>query len=346
MISEAPYLHGLPPRNIFHRPGLPLVALPPPNAITVMRFLASLRQVLRWTIAWYPLANFGEHTAYEQLTAILALVVVTAGTFAFAIETVSGSYYVATLFYCAINLIAIILTAIVMNSRSATGELQFNGHTAAFGRWVIGLTMLLMVPLASFASFGLFPGQQPRRHDFTSAIVPIGEPVIASDFVPSVNVRGAFRDEGDEDLKEMERMRTWFSPSVSNRKQETILVVQQYPAFDRDYNTFSAIILHRPTIEFKDALILIRRTPPAVGGGELRVRLFGWRWGDAQEIADYEQLRLPRTQSGKPFPVITVPKPNKGDRLLVLARFEATDGNPLHPDDPSWFQIQLRRIQR
>ena len=197
------------------------------------------------------------------------------------------------------------------------------------------------------AQVGWFPGQESQRKDYSGTDIKLGGTWAAGTQPRQIDPAGIFQDPATEDAQLIDRFKSWFALQGLDNNQR-IFIVEQHPAFDAAYNTFSAVLLHpQRDVVFRDALVFLKKRPPGAGGGAVKYTNFGWRWGDAKEAVkeDLEQLRTPRNQSGSAYPVITIPKPDVGDSLLIFLRMEFAKDSKF-VSDPSGFEIQLRRVQR
>jgi hypothetical protein len=289
------------------------------------------------------------------LSGLLTLAIATGASFALAVNQIPGAELIASGFYLLISATVLALIGLISNSKGQSPNdetivLRYDSNSIWYGRIVSVLCILLAASFVFSARLGWFPGQKPQRHDYTATHVPCSTPALATIPRPMISPTGIFQDPATEDSHLVERFKQWFAVSNLNAEATQILVVEQYPAFDDDYNTFSAVMLFRPSgVQFDNALVFLKRRMPAAGGGQVKYSLLDWRWGDKNEAiltqTELEQLRLPRTQSGKPYPVITIPNPREGESLLIFLRVSAPAGAKLE-SDASWFQFQLRRVQR
>jgi hypothetical protein len=292
----------------------------------------------------FRLHTVGVETAHETLIALLTLSIVTAASYALAMNEIPDAGLIAHGLYAVITIIVVWLTYLIISSP------RYDATTFRFGQIIAWTALLLCIAFVGFGAGGIFPGQSPKRRSFTAAEVSIQSPSIASQYVPNVNPRGGFREGESEDAKLVDRFKTWFAATgtMDAAKQE-VLIAEQYPGFDDDYNTFSAVMIFNPGAEFLDALVFLRRRLPIAGGSAVDYVPLSWRYGDMKDAVAsedlYQQLALPRSQSGQAYPVITIPNPDHGDSLLIFARFKAANNKSLVAD-AKWYTFKLRRSQR
>lgn len=316
-----------------------------------------LLKIIRWPLlvfAIYPgdRVTFGKEQGFSHLTALMSLSGVTAASYALTVNQIQGAEALASWFYFLMMSTILFLVSFVINSKRSSRvvgiPLQMDASTIWYGRAVNFLTLVLMISFWIFAFEGWFPGQRPQGKDYTGTEIKFAKAVLAGAPPVQIGIAGIFQDQSTEDSQLVERFKAWFCYPIADVPRQQIVVIEQYPAFDGAYNPFSVVILHRPTgIIFKDALVFVKRRLPAAGGGAIKYAMLRWRWGDVNEAmgAELEQIRMPRNQSGTPYPVFMVPKSDIGDSLLIFLRFEvAKDAKFVL--DPEWFQIQLRRVQR
>lgn len=296
-----------------------------------------------WLFRWR-LSGVGTDAAHETLIALLTLSVVTTASYALTMNEIPDAGLIAHTLYAVISFIVVLLAYLVVTSD------LYDRTTFRFAQVVAWATIFLCIAFVAFGGSGSFPGQTPKRRSFTTVDVPLQAPAIASQYVPNVNARGAFREGESEDAKLVDRLKAWFAATgTMDAKQQEVLIAEQYPAFDDDYNTFSAVMTFPLEAEFQDALVFLRRRLPIAGGNAVDYVPLSWKYGDLRDAVAsedlYQQLSLPRDQSGHAYPVITVPHPGRGDSLLIFARFKAADGKTLGPD-AKWYNFKLRRFQR
>jgi hypothetical protein len=319
--------------------------------------LAALKGAAWLLFAVYPgrEVDYGELQAFEPLTGLLTLVIAIAASYALAVNQLPDSERVASYFYVLISLVTVVLIGLVINSQRKSNApdgskvlLKFDTNSVWYARLIAAVCIVLAFSFVSFADKGWFPGQSPQVKEYTGALVACPRQDLMSLHETPLNVRVAYRDPSTEDIEILETLKKWIKPELT-RGKEDILIVEQDPAFDADYGTFSAVMHFEPTgTEFVDALVLLRRRLRGAGGESVKYRILGWRTEEKARLiydSQLEQLRLPRDQAGQAYPVITIPKPRKDDALLIFVHFRAKEGSKLG-DQPSWFNFQLRRVQR
>ncbi len=285
---------------------------------------------------------YGDEQAYSHLTGLMTLAIATSTGYAIAINQIPGAELVANSFLLFIGACVIGLIALVMNTKSRVADerqLRYDITSIWYGRLIQTTTIVLYLSFILFASNSWFPGQKPQRKDYTAAAIQCNV-TLATNRAVLISPGGIFQDPALEDAFLVEDVRKWFSPLVGDGKRKQILIIDQYPAFDAAYNTFSCVMLFRETnMEFKRALVFLKRRPPTAGGGAIKYFV-------KDHQGELEHLRLPKTQSGRQsYPVISIPSPNEGDSLLVMVAVEAQDESQLGIS-PEWFQFNLRRVQQ
>jgi len=296
----------------------------------------------------------GRQTPYEAVFALLGLTIVTAASFAVAINAIPHSEVAGSALYFLTSTFVVLLSCTLAAAKDETGDYELqNDRTTLWSCFLVNVaTVFFTIVFISFAANGWFPGQQPVRHDYTAADVKCAAPIRASQNIDDPNVLGMFGSAAADDEADFKALISWFTAfSKFDATKQDILIVQQYPAFDQDYNTFSAVMTFNSNVVFKNALVFIRRSQ-TVGSGTLIYHLFAPD-GKATD-SDLQQLRIPRSQNAI-YPVITVSKPNKGDQLIILVQVEAPREENNHdvvkkgkelPQNSGDFKFTLRRVQR
>jgi hypothetical protein len=305
--------------------------------------------VSRW-FSVYPAAELGDDDAYSELGSVIALVAGTAAGFALIVNQVSGSWIVTSLFYVLITLGICFHVWLIINS-TKDGLLRHKGASIIYGNVLIGGTLLASGLLVVLAWYGAFPGQTPKRRDYTGRDIKWEEPILASNFRLTVTPGGRFRDTAQQQLRDTEAFQQWMAPTITNPEEEQVIILRQSGGFDDAYNPFTAVLLHDSNVTIKDMLVLLRREPKE-SPNTLLFRKLGWQMSTHDDLEGlYEVLHLPRDSGGQVYPVITIPAPNERDSILLFVRV-VPFVNPMKPEekvklnttDPMWFNLRLWRI--
>jgi hypothetical protein len=308
---------------------VPKPTCPPPS------FLAWINHRLHWLGCLPSSPKFGDKTEFSALVSLFALAVVTTATFALTVNQVANSELLASVFYFIFVFVVIVLVALIVNGHD-NGALKYNHATFLFGRWIGISTVTLALIFIFIAQMRWFPGQLPRRRDYIFMDVLCDKPLLGTQNYQA-SVTGVYRPAFMEERDGIDQFKDWFggiaNVDTSKAEERQLLIVEQSPGFDSDYNTFAAEIFLNPQVIFDGALVFIRRSSAGHVGSHNKYTL--------------EQIRLPISNStSRQYPVVEITNPNVNDSLLIFLRVSAEKGGKLDTHDPNWFQFKLRRVPR
>jgi hypothetical protein len=304
------------------------------NASNEPSFLSGICYRVKWLACCLPSEKVGDKSEYSALISLFVLGAVTTATFAVTVIQVTNSVVLASIFYGVFVFLVVILVAVIVNSQEADRP-KYDRATTVFGRWIAISIFTLSAIFVLLAQLRWFPGQMPKRQDFTSVDIPCDKPVLVEQHAQA-NASGVYFPGTLEERDGIEQFKSWFGsiwnvdPTKTDEKQ--ILTIEQSPAFENDYNTFSAELFLTPDVIFDGALVFIRRAHTNHVGGHVTY--------------DLEQIRLPVSNTTtRQLPVIQIDNPNTNDSLLIFIHVSAAKGVKLSTD-PEWYHFHLRRVPR
>lgn len=288
--------------------------------------------------------RYGRAQAHSTFTWLLGIIIGQGVAFATSVQLQDQPFFpvIGYLFMSGLMLIGV---ALVLNSHDTEDpgvrrQLTFDHGSIVFGRWV-QVSLIVLASLFLVASYlNAIPGQKKKRVRYTSDTVPCFVDVPGPEGFRTGFV-SASGDRAHYDAASLQRWKDWIADYKGVDGSQKIIYVETYP-FDTDYQAFSSIIsVERQGVEFVDAFALfVRGAPPNSLNPPYYKALTIQQW----DRASIQEINLPMLKTGAHLPILNVRDANSGDVAMLFVLVKAADGTTKLSDDPSWYNLKLRRV--